>query len=158
MRYGKIAFGLLIALVITAGVFMALPREVEAATHSARTFALPSTSSVTHTANTYIVIWDRYSGDLVTAADGTTSASVTWANAAIEDANIDAHGQNAALWLAAIPALDKGRQYALAVYDAASPATSDVPTMGPFLYDAESGIVYSDTNPINSTKVRVSSY
>jgi hypothetical protein len=112
---------------------------------------LPSSSTVTHTANTYIVIWDRRTGNLVADA-GTVAAANAWTDGDIATA---VHAENGTVWLATIPALESVYEYAMAVYDNASPAKTDVPTMGPFLYDPSSRTVFTDTNPITGNKTRV---
>lgn len=150
-RIGKIAVWTMMGLFLAACVATwTLPREAQAATIASRTFALPSTSDVTHSANTYIILWDRATGNLV-KDDGTVAAANEWTDGDIATA---VHAQNGTVWIATIPALSTNYEYAIAVYDAASPAKTDVPTMGPFLYDPKSASVFSDTNPLEGRSVR----
>ena len=149
-RLGKITLGLMLLIIATIGVILITASIAQAATTPSHTFVLPSSSTVTHTANTYIIIWDRRTGNLVADA-GTVAAANGWTDGDIATA---VHAQNGTVWLATIPALDGIYQYALAVYDAASPAKTDVPTMGPFLYDPAARTVFTDTNPINGNRTR----
>ena len=154
-RIGKITVILLIAIMLFAAIVTVTSREAKAAT-ATQLWTLPSNSIVTHSATTYVVVWERTSGDLVTAADGTTSSAVTWANAALEDPTyINVHAQNGLVYRVLIPPLNQSLKYALAIFDAATPAKADVPTMGPFIYDPVNNQIYTDTNPTDGAKVRV---
>ena len=148
-RLGKVTIGLVLAMMLAIGVTWMATYEVKAATIASRTFVLPSSSSVTHSANTYIILWDRATGDLVADA-GTVEAGNTWTGGDIATA---VHAENGTVYTATIPALSDAYRYAMAIYDAASPAKTDVPTMGPFLYNAKTGAVFSDTNPIYMDEV-----
>ena len=152
MRYGKITIGLILAIIIAMGITWTHIDRAGAATSEltdAQTFVLPSTPTVTHTANTYIILWDTATGHLVNDA-GAIASGNTWTGGDIATA---VHAQNGLAWTATIPILNVNHTYAMAIFDAASPAKTDVPTMGPFLYDPRENIVYSDTNPIHDKKV-----
>ena len=149
-KAGKIAGYTIYTLLIFAMVFTwCWPRQTEAATIGTHTFILPSTSGVTHSANTYIIIYDLATGNLVAQATGTVSASNAWGDA---DIATSVHSENGLIYEATIPDLSDGYAYAMAIFDSASPAKTDVPTMGPFLYDpvesaAGGSALSSDTNP-----------
>lgn len=149
-RYGKAIIYSLAFLVPFVLAFVSLMSiEGKAATIASQTFVLPSSDSVTHTANTYIILWDKATGNLVADA-GTIASGNTWTGGDIATA---VHAQNGTAWTATIPALDNQYEYVMCIYDAASPAKTDVPTMGPFLYDPETNNVYSDTNPMRNGSI-----
>lgn len=150
-KLGKITIGLMIAIAIAIGIIFAIAHPAQAYTTASHTFVLPSSSTVTHTANTYIIIWNRRTGDLV-KDDGSIASTNTWTEGDIATA---VHSENGLIWLATIPALDSVHSYAMAIFDAASPAKTDIPTMGPFLYDPSARTVFTDTNPIAGNKTRV---
>ena len=156
-KLGAVKVSAIITIGFLAGLLLIWPliHTAEAREIPSQTFVLPSSTSVTHSANTYIILWQIETGHLVDATDGTFAVGTTWANAAIEDTLIDPHAENLLVWLATLPALDADIHYGFAVFDAATPAGTDVPTMGPFLYDPTTNRVYSDTNPISSRRVRV---
>ena len=150
MKYaGKITIGLILAILLMVGVTWTVTDRAGAATIASQTFVLPSSSSVTHTTNTYIILWDKATGNLVADA-GTIASGNTWTGGDIATA---VHAQNGTAWTATIPALDNQYKYVMAIYDAASPAKTDVPTMGPFLYDPVTNNVYSDTNPMRNGSI-----
>ena len=153
-KYGKIAVYTIITLMSLITVMVIASKAMAAVSTElteSQTFVLPSSSSVTHTANTYIIIWDTETGNIVDA-NGVTAAGNTWTEGDIATA---VHAQNGLVWTATIPALNVNYKYGMAIFDAASPAKDDVPTMGPFLYDPRENIVYSDTNPIFDKRVRI---
>ena len=149
-NHGKIAFIAVVAIWLAVAATWVVVNDTHAAT-GAQTFVLPSSSTVTHTANTYIILWDKATGNLVADA-GTIAAGNTWTGGDIATA---VHAQNGTVWIATIPALDDNYTYVMAIYDAASPAKTDVPTAGPFLYDPDQNITFSDTNPIRRKNVGV---
>lgn len=146
---GKIALGIVLIIIAIAIAFMVVSRPAQADQSLSQTFTLPSSSSVTHTANTYIILWDIKTGNLVADA-GTIAAGNTWTGGDIATA---VHAQNGLVWTATIPALDDQVEYGMAIFDAASPAKTDVPTMGPFLYDARINKAYTDTSPVQRANV-----
>jgi len=155
-RLGKVTIGLVLAMMLAIGVTWMATYEAKAATIASQTFVLPSSSSVTHSADSYIVIWDRNTGNMVDAGSGVVSASTIWADAAIdENHGFSVHTQNATVYTATIPALSDAYRYALAVYDNATPTKGDAPTAGPFLYDPRFNVVFSDTNPVRSNMIHV---
>ena len=159
MKYGKITIGL-ICILLALGITWTVTQQAQAVTVASKTFVLPSTSTVTHDANTYLVIWDRATGDLaysLQGADpnlaGTVAAANDWATTAV--ITTAQHAQNTAVWTAALPPLDSNYEYVMGVYNNATPADDDVATQGPFLFDPEQGITFSDTNPIRRKNVGV---
>ena len=151
MRYGKIVIYVMVVLfVFVLAILWTFPMRVSASTVALQTFVLPSTSDVTHMANTYIILWDIGTGNLVNDA-GIVLAANGWTDGDIATA---VHDENGLVWTATIPALDTYYEYGFAVFDSAAPAKTDVPTMGPFLYDPKTNKVYSDTNPLKGGKVR----
>ena len=100
MRYGKITIWL-ICLILAVGLTWTVTQRAEAASTGAQTFVLPSSSTVTHTANTYIILWDKATGNLVDD-NGAIAAGNTWTGGDIATA---VHAQNGTVWTATIPAL-----------------------------------------------------
>ena len=157
-RIGKITIGL-VCIILALGITWTVTQQAQAATIAGQTLALPSTSTVTHDAATYLVIWDRSNGNLVGSPSGadpnfadTLTATNTWVNAAIATA---VHLQNGNAWIATTPSLSSDIEYVMGVYNNASPAKTDVPTQGPFLYDPAGNVTFSDTNPIRRKNVGV---
>ena len=149
-RLGKVTIGL-ICIILALGITWTVTQQADAATIASQTFVLPSSSTVTHTANTYIILYQRQTGHLVDD-NGAIAGGNTWTGGDIATA---VHAQNGLVWTATIPALNSNVEYVMAVFDNVAPAKTDVPTMGPFLYDPEQNITYSDTNPIRRKNVGV---
>jgi hypothetical protein len=149
-----IVYGVIVLALLASLVLWSIPKEAKAATVASQTFVLPSTDTVTHTANTYIILYDTATGNLVDD-NGAIAAGNTWTGGDIATA---VHAQNGLVWTATIPELSTAYEYGMAIFDAASPAKTDVPTMGPFLYDPVSNKTYTDTNPLrdNSVKTKAS--
>ena len=120
-------------------------------TYESRTFVLPSSATVTHSANTYIILFDIATGDLVNASTGAVASTVTWGDA---DIATTVHSENGLVYTATLPDLDSQYQYGLAVFDAASPAKTDTPTIGPIRYDPATGNTYTDSVPVLGNQVR----
>ena len=149
---GKIALYATVTLILAVTAIIALvPEKAQAATHSSRTFVLPSSPSVTYDANTYLLIWDKNTGDLVATAGGSPAAATTWAEADIATA---AHTNNTEVYTATIPALTTGYEYCITVWSGTNYSNADTFQSGPFLYDPDTGIVYTDTNPVRSGHVK----
>ena len=142
----KVSFVLLLASVLLAVAIIAIPAEAK--TTVSQTFVLPSSSTITHTADTYIILWEAATGNLVNDA-GTIAVANTWTQGDIETT---VHNENGTVYTSTIPALDTTKVYSIAVYSNAAPAKTDVPTMGPFYYDPQTNRVYTDTNPIVTTE------
>ena len=150
---GKITIGLIIAIIVAVGITWTINQDAKAATVASRTFVLISNTSVTHTTNTYLVLWERQTGNIVDKSTGVIAAAEDWADNAITTDG--QHGQNTAAWTYTLPALDSNKEYVMGVYSNGTPADDDAPTMGPFLYDPVNNITFSDTNPIRSKNVGV---
>jgi hypothetical protein len=118
---------------------------------ASQTFVLPSSSTVTHTANTYLVLWDKATGNLVDATTGAVAAGNVWGDC---DISTTVHAQNGTVFAATIPALDDSYNYVMAVYDNATPAKTDVPTAGPFFYSPATNITFTDANPVRKDHVK----
>ena len=147
-KAGKITIGL-ICLVLAIGITWTFTPYAKAAT-SAQTFVLPSSPDITYDTNTYIMLYDRASGNLMDDALGTTGA--TWAGAAIATA---AHGTYTEAWIATIPPLDTNKEYVMVVWSGTNYANTDTFQAGPWLYDPENNITFTDTNPIRRKNVGV---
>ena len=126
------------------------------ATIASQTFVLPNTPTVTHDTNTYLIIYDIATGNMANASTGAVAAGNTWGNCDIATA---VHAQNGQVYTATIPALDNSYRYAMAVFSAASPAKTDSPTDGPWIYDPVLNQTLTDTNrdykgaiPVDTTR------
>ena len=159
MKYaGKITLIGLICLILAVSITWTVTQQAKADTILAGSYVLPTTSSLTITATHYVVLWDRATGDLVTAADGTTSSAVTWAAAALDENDITVHGENTMAWVVVLPAMDGDKNYAMAIFNNATPTKGDLPVAGPYLFDREAKLAYSDANPVQGSRVKVINY
>ena len=150
MKYaGKITIGLL-CLLLAVGITWTVNQDAKATTIAAQTFVLPSSPTVTYDAATYIMLYDRSSGDLMDDATGVSGA--TWAGAAIATAP---HGVYTEAYTATIPPLDSNKEYVMVVWTGTGYANTDTFQSGPWLFDPEQGITFSDTNPIRRKNVGV---
>jgi len=150
-RYGKIAVGLLLMVVLAVSVFVAWPRYAKSATVASQVLVLPSSPTVTYDASTYILIWERSTGNFVDN-NGAIAAGNTWANASIATAP---HAQNTEVYTGTIPALDSSKEYVMSIWSGANDSNADTYQAGPFLYDPVNNITFSDTNPIRRKNVGV---
>jgi hypothetical protein len=151
---GIVLKSLLVILLIAVAVGFVLLRNPEPAYANLtdlQTFTLPSNPLVTHTSNTYIVLWDTSSGDLVNITSGTVYDSNTW-NVAYGETTV--HSNNGLVHTVLIPPLNRSLVYGMAVFDSATPLKTDVPTDGPYLYNPEINMAYESTNPSRNAKVR----
>lgn len=149
-RYGKITVGLVLTMALVVAWMLA--QNVIAAQHSGvKTFVLPTTDSVTHDTNTYLIIYDLNTGDLVDATTGIADSGNAWGDCDIATA---VHAENGVAWVATIPTLNLDYDYVMVAFSNATPAKTDTPTWGPFLYDAKYAMTYSDASPIRDGRVR----
>ena len=152
MKYaGKITIGL-ICLILALGITWTVTQQAKATTIASQTFVLPSSPSVTYDAATYILIYDRSSGDLMD--DGTGVTGATWTNAAIATAPKSATFYTEA-YTATIPPLSSDVEYVMVVWTGTNYDNTDTFQAGPFLFDPAQGITFSDTNPIRRKNVGV---
>ena len=153
MKYaGKITLIGLICLILALGITWTVTQQAKATTIASQTFVLPSSPTVTYNAATYIMLYDRSTGNLIDGDDGTDNAAWSAVGAAIETAP---HATNTEVWTATIPALSSSVEYVMVIWTGANYAATDTFQAGPFLYDPEQNITYSDTNPIRRKNVGV---
>lgn len=138
---------LVLSLVLFAGC---QSPQIAGAVASSHTFVLPSSSDVTYDGDTYILLWDKSTGDLVPTAGGAPVAATEWAGADIATA---AHAKNTEVYVATIPSLDDTYAYGMTVWSGTNYSNADTLQAGPFLYDPVMNVVYTDTNPIYRNQV-----
>jgi hypothetical protein len=103
--------------------------------------------------NAYLVITDIRNGDMFDATTG--AVSTTWANCAVA---FTKDAQNTDWAFCTMPDLPADREYAIVIYENASPTLGDAIKVGPLRYDPLTGNTFTDTNPIDRNGLRSRSY
>ncbi|MCE5185039.1 MAG: hypothetical protein LLF76_02815 [Planctomycetaceae bacterium] len=108
--------------------------------HQAQTLVIPfnGESAVT------VVLRERTTGNILSAADGTCTASTTWAAGAIQATQHSVSND----WLVVIPA-SYIRECILSIYHAtkATVTKTTTPDVAPVLFNLGTGRTYTDANP-----------
>lgn len=149
--YGLAMLTVIASIIIVLLLVMTL--STPAATSQSYRLAIANVSSYgfTDMSNAYLIITDIRTGDMY---DSTGSVQTTYASAAIPFA-VDA--QNTDWALCTMPALPTGKDYAIIIYENATPTMGDEIKAGPFLYDEMTGMTYTDLAPTTAGRVRISS-
>ena len=135
---GKIAlYTLFIILFSMLTVTWLWPSKAEAS-FTAKTYVLPYNGETAKT----IVLRDIATGNVISATDGTSTASTTWAAGEIEGSQHSISND----WTFSIPSMPS-RYAFFTVYDAAASSVdkTTTPSFGPYLYDAQLGMAVLET-------------
>jgi hypothetical protein len=146
---GLFAVTLIVALIWVAAILVS-PAKAAAERYSAKTFILPYKGETAKT----IVLEDRATANMINGTTGASAAATTWDSAEIAGARHAVSGD----WTFAISA-HSVNYIILKRYDVA-PASIDKDTVyttgnEPLLYNPNSGLAYTDTNPIMDNQVNV---
>lgn len=99
--------------------------------------------------NAYAIITDLATGDMMHASTGVVDTDYGDCDIAFAD-----HDYNTDWAIATIPGLDTSKRYAITIYENATPTAGDTAVVGPLMYDPDTGVTYTDTNPIVGNKIR----
>jgi hypothetical protein len=125
---------------------------------SSGTFCIPDVADYTFTDidDAYIIITDVSNGDIYDADAATPTVTTTWADAVIACTK---DAQNPYFSMATMPVLDTTKRYAIVVYEDVggdgTPLATDPVRIDALLYDPDTRVTYTDTNPIFDKAVRV---
>jgi hypothetical protein len=148
-----LTLSLILLLLITIAGFVGYMASVSHAAnekYATRTFILPYKGETYKT----IVLEDRATANMINGSTGASAAATTWASAIIAGTRHSVSGN----WLFPIPAHSVNyivlKRYDVS-YNDATLTKELVSGNEPLLYNPNSGLAYTDTNPIMDNQVNV---
>jgi hypothetical protein len=146
----KYLVGLCAVLVFIATVVFII-EKAKAETTTSKTLCIPNNpdfgfSDIT---NAYAVITDIRTGDIFHKTTG--AISTTWADCAIE---FTKDAQNTDWAIATMPGLPNEKEYAIIIYENASPTLGDTIKVPAIRYDPVHGITFTDSSPVIGGRTR----
>jgi hypothetical protein len=150
--YKRLGFAVVSVVVMVMIVLFCawLVLPVKAATSPSFAFAIADNPDIGFTSitNAYLIITDIRTGDMY---DSSGAVQTTYASAAI---TFTADAQNTDWALCTMPGLPTGKDYAILIYENATPTLGDTIMAGPLLWDESNGLTYTDATPTEGGRVK----